>query len=564
MAVNALYYGDNLEVLRQHVADESVDLIYLDPPFNSNADYSIFFKEKNGAAAAAQIKAFKDTWHWDQGAARTYEDIVEAGGSVSDALQAFRKFLGANDLLAYLTMMAPRLKELHRVLRPTGSLYLHCDPTASHYLKMLMDAVWGPMHFMAEIVWKRHNARGTTQNWPHIHDVILFYSKTSAITYNPTQVAGDMAKVPHTLITGTDGKKYQTYELTGPHRTRHGESGKAWRGFDPGELGRHWANSHSTMDEWDKAGLIHWPRDGGFPRRKADEPFDAEARMVTVGDVWADIDRINQSAKERLHYPTQKPVALLKRILAASSKPGDVILDPFCGCGTTIDATEQVNRESPDQPPRRWIGIDITHLAINLIKYRLNDAFGDSCKYKVIGEPTSLPDARQLAEEDAHQFQQWALGLVRARPDQEHSKGADQGIDGVRHFHDEREAGATKTIIFSVKGGKNLHANMVRDLLGVLSQEKAEIGVLISMYPPTEPMRGAAASAGFYSSPGWGTKHPRLQLLTIEELLAGKKVDMPPTRDERTFKKAARYRPARPKDKDLPMSFDGKEKNDRE
>jgi len=518
--MNTLYYGDNLDVLRQHVKGESVDLVYLDPPFNSQQNYNVLFAE-HGTRAAAQIKAFEDTWQWDESAARTYAETVERDGGVSQALQAFRTFLGESDMLAYLAMMAPRLLELRRVMKPKASIYLHCDPTASHYLKMLMDAVFAPENFRNEIVWKRHNARSTEGRWARIHDVILLYTKTSTFFFQPTQVKADKARLPHTLITVGD-VKYQTFELTGAGITKEGESGKPWRRFDPAGMGRHWANAHAQMDEWDAKGLIHWPKPGtagGFPRRRAAEPFVEEGRVITVGDVWTDIDRINQAAKERLGYPTQKPEALLLRIIQASSKEGDTILDPFCGCGTTIATAQRLKRH--------WAGIDITHLAIGLIKHRLRDAYGPSVEktYKVIGEPTTADGARQLAAEDKYQFQWWALGLVGARPVDE-KKGADKGIDGRIYFHDESTSGKTKQIVLSVKGG-HLKATDVRDLRGVIEREKAALGALISLDEPTSAMRKEAASAGFYKSP-WG-QHPRLQLRTVAELLAGKRIDQPPS-----------------------------------
>ena len=546
MDSNSLYYGDNLDILRRYVRDESADLIYLDPPFNSNQTYNVLFQERDGSQSASQIKAFGDTWHWDGTAARSYEETVEAGGQVAEAMQAFRKLLGTNDMLAYMSMMAPRLVELRRVLKPTGSLYLHCDPTASHYLKLLLDAVFGPENFRDEIVWKRHNARSTEHRWPRIHDTLLFVSKSDEFMFSPAKVSGDTAKIPHTLITGSDGRKYQTYELTGAGVTKEGESGRPWRDYDPTEMGRHWGNSHDKMNGWDAAGLIHWPNRGsrgGFPRRRAKEPFHPEARKVTVGDVWTDIDRINQAAKERLGYPTQKPVALLERIIQASSNEGDTILDPFCGCGTTVAAAQKFDR--------RWIGIDITQLAISLIRYRLGDSFGKDCRFEVIGEPTSLPDAAALAKEDPYQFQWWSLGLVKARP-VEQKKGADRGIDGRKYFHDEGgRGGKTKQIIFSVKAG-HVTVSHIRDLVGVIHREKAEIGAFLSLEPPTSPMRREAASAGFYKSP-WG-KHPRIQLLTIEDLLGGKSIDYPQATDV-TFKKAQRVRPnPSEKQKNLPMT----------
>lgn len=447
-------------------------------------------------------------------------------------MQAFRQMLGGSDMLAYLAMMAPRLVELHRVLNRTGSLYLHCDPTASHYLKLLLDSIFGPKNFRNEIVWLRHNARSTRGRWPRLHDILLFYTKSDDFSFEPVFIKADKAKLPHTLITGPDGKKYQTYELTGPGITKEGESGKPWRGFDVTGMGRHWANEHSVMDAWADAGLIHFAKDG-FPRRRDEKPFDPEAREVTVGDVWMDIDRINQADKsQNQRYPTQKPEALLQRILLASAAAGQTVLDPFCGCGTTISVAQQMGLS--------WIGIDITHLAIGLIKHRLQQQFGPAIAdtYRVVGEPVTLPDAARLARDDPFQFQAWALGLVGAR--KEVAKGADRGIDGVILFHDDPK-GKAKRIILSVKAGANVGVSMVRDLVGTVAREKADLGVLISFTKPTKPMETEAVDAGFYISP-MGGRHPRIQILTIEGLLAGTGIDYP-TRSQRadlTFRRARR------------------------
>ncbi|MBI4700729.1 MAG: restriction endonuclease [Deltaproteobacteria bacterium] len=533
MAKNVLYTGDNLRILREYVADETADLIYLDPPFKSDQDYNVLFAEQDGTRAAAQIKAFEDTWRWDQTAAEAYREVVERGGRVSETMQGFQKMLGGCDMLAYLSMMAPRLVELGRVLKPTGSLYLHCDPTASHYLKMLLDAVFGPRAFVNEIVWQRTNARSTKGRWPRLHDVLLYYCPGQPVTYNPIAVKAGAAKMPHTLIRAGDGQTYQTYELTAPGVTKEGGSGKPWRGFDPATMGRHWANSPKQMDKWDAAGLIHWPKGGGWPRRRDAKPFEVEDRTIIVGDVWTDIDRINQAAKERLGYPTQKPVALLARIISASSKPGDVVLDPFCGCGTTIHAAQHLGRQ--------WIGIDITFLATNLIKTRLLDAFGPSIggSFNEVGEPESLQDARALAERDRYQFQWWVLGRVGARATETaRKKGADQGIDGRLYFHDENKGTKTKQIILSVKSG-DAGVKDIRDLCHVVARERAEIGVLITLQEPSRPMRAEAAGFGTYRSP-WG-EHPRCQILTVAELLEGKGIDYPPARQVNvTFKRAPR------------------------
>ena len=531
MADNTLYYGDNLDVLRRHVKDETADLIYLDPPFNSNADYNVLFAEQDGTRAASQIKAFGDTWRWDQAAALTFHELVENGPArLSQTMIAFRTLLGESNMLAYLVMMAPRLVEMHRVLKPTGSLYLHCDSTASHYLKLLMDGVFGAEHFLSEISWKRTGTHSSANRWGPVHDVILYYEKRAGkhLWNRPYVPISDQHKKTHYRMVDAGGRRYEHGELTAPG-VRRGRSGAAWRGFDVTAIGRHWFTTVENLEKLHQEGRIYLPKAGGWPRLIR---YEDEAKGRALGDFWEDIPPINMRAAERLGYPTQKPEALLERIIAASSNEGDLVLDPFCGCGTTVAVAQRLNR--------RWIGIDITHLAITLIKSRLHDAYGPpiTTAYKVIGEPVSLPDAYALAhEKDRYQFQYWALGLVGARPLQsEQKKGADKGIDGRLYFHDDVESGATKQVVFSVKSGF-LKADDIRALGHVVERENAQIGVLISMEQPSAKMRADAASAGVYSSP-WGTKHPRLQILTVADLLNGRGVDMPPSLDHRTFKKA--------------------------
>ncbi len=572
MAKNTLYYGDNLEVLREHVADESVDLVYLDPPFNSQATYNVLFAEQNGSQAAAQIRAFGDTWQWDQSAARAYQEVVESGGKVSEAMQAFRQFLGESNMLAYLAMMAPRLVELRYVLKPTGSIYLHCDPTASHYLKMLMDAIFGPARMLNEICWKRSSAHSDAKQGMkrcgRIRDLLLVYSKGEDYTWNPvfTPYTADYLQSEYRHVT-PDGRYYKETDLTAAKPG--GDTGYEWRvkrrsvkgarwkddleaewenpkqdheyqGVRP-YRGRYWAYSLENMTSFAREGrLIH--RSTGMPRLMQ---FADEMPGVALQDLWDDIPP--ELGARDLGYPTQKPEALLERIMQSSSNDGDVVLDPFCGCGTAIAVAQRLNR--------RWIGIDITHLAISLIKHRLHDGFGKDVEYKVLGEPVSLPDAETLAKQDPYQFQWWSLGLVGARP-VEQKKGADKGIDGRLYFHDEAEGGKTKQIIFSVKAGKTSVPHL-RDLRGVIDREEAQIGVLISMQQPTAPMRKEAASAGFYDSP-WGTRHPRLQLLTVAELLAGKGVDCPPIGQVNvTFKKAAKAKRKRREQPELPFGQSG-------
>ncbi|CAN5666186.1 hypothetical protein BH24ACI5_BH24ACI5_17100 [soil metagenome] len=422
-------------------------------------------------------------------------------------------------------MMAPRLQELRRVLRFTGSIYLHCDPTASHYLKILMDAVFGPQHFRNEIVWKRTGAHGNVSGaFGDVTDTLLFYGKGLKPTWNQIYVPLSEELIESKFgAPDATGRRWQSVTLRNPGvRPNLHYPYKASNGvtYEPHPNG--WSCNLARMQKYDLEGRLHFPaKAGGQLRLKM---YLDESKGARLQNLWDDIPPLNSQAQERLGYPTQKPEALLERIIASSSNEGDSVLDAFCGCGTTIAAAQKLNR--------KWIGIDITNLAITLIRSRLADTFGTTAAYEVIGEPVSIPDAAALAAADPYQFQWWALGLVGARP-VEQKKGADKGIDGRIYFHE--GPGQTKQIVLSVKAGK-LHATYVRDLRGVLEREKAEIGVLISLEEPTSLMRKEAASAGFYASP-WG-KHARLQLVTVEDLLTGKTIDRPPIQTSTTFKRA--------------------------
>jgi DNA modification methylase len=525
---NVLYYGDNLDILRRYIKDETVDLVYLDPPFNSNQDYNVLFAEKDGTRSAAQIRAFGDTWQWDQASARAYQEVVEGGGKVSQVMQAFHSYLGTSDMLAYLAMMAPRLAELRRVLKPTGSVYLHCDPTASHYLKLLLDAVFGPQNFRTEITWKRSSAHSDAKQGRRqhgrIHDIILFFTRDDNWTWNQLYLPYDREYVQdfYKYTELETGRRYRLGDLTGP-----GGAAKGNPRYEVMGVTRFWRYTEEKMAELIRQGRVVQTKPGAVPAYKR---YLDEMPGVPLQDLWTDINPIGAQATERLGYPTQKPEALLERIIKASSNEGDVVLDPFCGCGTTVVAAQRLKRQ--------WIGIDITHLAINLMKRRLHDTFGEQVAFSVIGEPTSVSDAEELAGEDKFQFEWWALGLVDARP-AEGKKGSDKGIDGRIYFHDEPDGGQTKQIIFQVKSGHTGVAQ-VRDLRGVIEREKAAIGVLIAMEEPSQPMRAEAADAGFYHSPGWNKDFPRIQLLTIAELLDGRKIDRPP--HSVTFKAAPKAR----------------------
>ena len=546
-ASNLLYYGDNLDILRRYVKDETVDLVYLDPPFNSNTNYNVLFAEKDGSKAASQIQAFSDTWTWNQESESAFAEIVTAGGRVADCLQAFRTFLGECDMLAYLVMMAPRLMELRRTLKSTGSIYLHCDPAAGHYLKMLMDAVFGPVNFRNEIIWKRTSGHSDAIGYGSVHDTILFYTRSALARWNDIfQPYDDGYVEQYYRYTDNDGRRWMSDNIGAAGLTGGGYNYE-WKGVQG-----YWRCPISTMERLDTEGRIYYTKNG-IPRRKR---YLDEAKGMPAQDIWTDVQALRSWHQERLGYPTQKPQALLERIISASSNPGDVVLDPFCGCGTTIAAAQALGRP--------WIGIDITHLAITLIKQRLKDSFGieqvvratpsgkgETAKvgeaaaeygqatkrpFHVVGEPASEPDAAALAASDPYQFQWWALGLVGARP-VEQKKGADKGIDGRIVFQGDKP-GSFESVILSVKAGKTGAAH-IRDLKGVLEREKAAIGVLISMQEATSPMKTEAVTAGFYESALWGRKYPKMQLFTVAELLAGKTIEMPPIRQVgATFKKA--------------------------
>ena len=563
---NRLYYGDNLEILRnrEYFPDECVDLIYLDPPFNSNRNYNVLFKSESGADSEAQITAFEDTWHWGETAEATYDDlVVNAPHKVSTAIKALMDLIERNQMLAYLVMMTARLVELHRVLKRTGSLYLHCDPTASHYLKIVLDTIFGVQSFRNEIVWKRVvTAKGyPTKVLPRNHDVIFRFTKGEIFTWNTSEITVpyDMDNLDSKTLrqysrTDSDGRRYRYTETVAPG-PRTGDSGRPIQ--FRGQTIQPSANSHwripggricgETIQEGferlDKAGLLYQAREGGLPRFKR---YLDEQRGRMLDDVWIDIANLTGTAKERLGYPTQKPVALLERIIRASSNEGDIVLDPFCGCGTAIAAAHKLNR--------RWIGIDITHLSIALQKYRLQDMFElvSGTDYEVIGEPATADAARELARdsdnEGRFQFEWWALSLVRAKPvggsagSRRGKKGADQGIDGIINFFDEDDKGKKKpqTVVVQVKSGK-VKSGDIRDLKGTVEREGAAIGVFITLENPTQAMIKEALSAGTYESPRWGRAFRRVQILTIGDLFSGAGVDMPPQYG--SHQQAERYKP---------------------
>ena len=526
--MNKLYFGDNLDILREHIKDESVDLIYLDPPFNSNANYNVLFKTPKGHESVSQIEAFEDTWHWNEQAEREFGELVRCGNSdVSEMIQALRRFLGENDMMAYLTMMANRLLELHRVLKPTGSLYLHCDPTASHYLKIVLDGVFGKTNFRSEISWKRssaHNdAKQGRKQYGNIRDVILFYTKSNDWNWNWLYTVYDEKYLNdfYKHIEAGSGRRYQLDNLTGP-----GGAAKGNPSYEVMGVTRYWRYSQDKMNALIKEGRIVQTSIGSVPRYKR---YLDEMNGVALQNDWGDI--LPAQGNEYLGYPTQKPLALLERIIAASSNEGDVILDPFCGCGTAVHAAQKLNRQ--------WLGIDITHLAVSLIEKRMKDAFA-GIVFEVEGTPKDFEGARDLSLRDKYQFQWWACSLINAQPYQGKKKGADSGIDGLIYFNDDGKM--PKKIVVSVKGGDNVSVAMVRDLAHVVEREKAEIGLFVTLAEATRPMREEALKTGFYESPITGAAFPKLQILSIAGLMEGKERPQYPDLSGGgvTFKKAKR------------------------
>ena len=531
---NSLYFGDNLAVMRESIADESVDLVYLDPPFNSARDYNILFASPKGVSSVAQITAFEDSWHWGQQAEKEFNEIVHSSNTkVAEIILAMRRFLGENDMMAYLTMMANRLLELHRVMKPTASLYLHCDNTASHYLKVVLDGVFGQKNYRNEITWKRTSTHSDSKTWSRNSDCIFFYTKGAEFVWNTPRDQHSPqyldAKYRHD---DKDGRGlYQLDNMTSPNPRP--KLMYAWKGFPWPKKG--WRFELATMEKLDAEGRIWYPQNKqGQPdvsKRPRIKRYLSEMDGGVIGSIWSDIAPINSQARERLGYPTQKPLALLERIVAASSNPGDVLLDPFCGCGTAVHAAQRLDRG--------WIGIDITHLAISLIEKRLKDAF-KGIAFDVHGVPKDIDGARELAGRDKYQFQWWACSLVNAQPYQGKKKGADGGIDGLIFFQD--EAKGHKKIVVSVKSGSSVDVAMVRDLAHVVLREKADIGLFLTLAPPTKPMVTEAVKVGYYTSPGTGNAFPKVQILTIAGLLNGTERALFPdlSQGASTFKKAER------------------------
>lgn len=516
-----IYCGDNREVMDEYIPAESVDLVYLDPPFNSQRTYNMVYKD---ADSSALDEAFKDCWSWEE-AAPSFTRLVDG----TDAPRPLRNMLRAlhdllidsdADFLAYLAMMTPRLLAIHRAMKPTGSLYLHCDPTASHYLKVVLDVIFGASNSRNEIIWKRTNAHNSAKRFGPVHDTLLYYTKGPGASFNPVFGAYSLEYLKKfTKIDETTGRPFQDVTLTGSG-VRNGDSGAPWHGHNPTAKNRHWAIAASIyenyralkgeelrdfpmlerLDRIHEAGMMYATKNGrgGLPRYKF---FLSDAQGVPLQDVWTDIDAINSQAKERTPYPTQKPLALLERIIRASSNPGEVVLDPFCGCGTTVEAAERLGR--------RWIGIDIAHKAVDVIEKRFERTGLEAPEVK--WHPADTQAAEVLASRDKKEFERWALQAARAA----RRRQRDRGIDGEASF---KHHGKSYRVLVSVKGGEKLAPSFVRDLRGTVEREKAEVGVLLSLAEPTKEMRLEASRAGFLPETDDEGPIPRLQLLTVERM----------------------------------------------
>ena len=460
MKTNLLYYGDNLPILRQHFPDECIDLVYLDPPFNSKRAYNVIYRESSGEESAAQIRAFTDFWRWDKAAVEAYQEVLTtAEPKTSKLIESIVEAIGHNDVSAYLVMMAIRLLELRRVLKATGSVFLHCDPTASHSLKLVMDAIFDKRNFRNEIVWHYRKWPTGTHQFQRSHDIILFYSRAGSPERHFDHRVDPMPRAPSTLKRFGDKRIISGYDESG-HR---------------------------------------------LPSQTAEDA----SLGVNRDDVW-DIGRVPPIKQL---FPTQKPEPLLRRIIRAASRPGELVLDPFCGCGTTIVAAHGEKR--------RWIGIDITHLAVNLMRWRLvtefSPDFPDTKSIPVVGEPVDMEGARQLAHQDSEQFELWALSLVGAK-----ATGG-KPVDGEIRFVDDPSLKAKRVVVEVTSTRSKKHFDAFLKHAG-----KAQVGLYITLDPATQGMRAAAAEQGYYESPGWQEKFPRLQLLHIAELLEGGRPLLPP------------------------------------
>ena len=518
--MNRLYYGDNLKIMQQ-MPLYSVDLIYLDPPFNSQQNYNLLYKTLTGKPVPEQAEAFCDTWEMDaekEAISRSMPALLREAGVEDYYVQFWRTWMDAlrnvqPQLMAYLIYMVQRLAYMKGLLKPTGSIYLHCDPAASHYIKVMMDGIFGHHNFRSEIIWKRTSAHSSARRFGPVHDVILFYSKSDKYTWNRsfTPYAADYLK--DRFKRGGD-TPWKDADITGAG-VRHGETGTPWRGFDVTAKGRHWAYPPEVLEQMDAEGRVYWPKKvGGWPREKV---MLAESQGIPLQDIWTDIYPVNSQASDRLGYPTQKPIELMRRIIEASSNKGDLVFDPFCGCGTTVYAAEGAGRQ--------WIGCDIAILAIKLIREVLAERYrlAEDVQFEVRGIPASVEQAEELFKHDPFQFQHWVVEKIGGFPMQK--KVADRGIDGRLYFE---EGKGLRSMVLSVKGG-HVRPTDIRDLRGVLEREQdVELAGFLSLQEPSKAMKAEAAEAGVYAYQG--VEYPRIQMLTVQEIMEEKREFASPTK----------------------------------
>jgi DNA modification methylase len=514
--VNQLFYGDNLEVLRKHIKDETIDLCYIDPPFNSKRNYNQIYNNV-GKEDKAQAQAFIDTWTWDdqanQGLAEIQENYLGHFTSQSiDLISGFTKVLGKGSLLAYLVSMTLRVAEIHRVLKPTGSFYLHCDPTASHYLKIIIDAIFCSQggDFKNEITWKRTSGHSDSGKYGSVHDVIFYYTKSLKITWNQVYQKYEQNYIDkYYRYQDDDGRKWMSDNLSAAGLAGGGYQYE-WNGVT-----KLWRCPKTTMEKLDAEGKIYYTKN----RVARIKRYLDESKGLPVQDAWNDIEPLRSWHKELLGYPTQKPESLLERIIQASSNEGDIILDAYCGCGTTVAVSQKLNRQ--------WIGIDITYQSISLILKRLEDTFGKAVleTINISGIPKDMKSAEALAlkkdDRTRKEFEKWAvLTYSNNRATINQKKGADKGIDGIAYFTGDKDE--PEKIILQVKSG-NVKSGDIRDLQGTITLEKAELGVFITLKPPTKDMIKTAKEAGIYKSRYMSQPVDKIQIVTVQEIIEGQK-----------------------------------------
>jgi len=521
--MNKLFYGDNLDVMRKFIPDESVDLCYIDPPFNSKRNYNQIYNNV-GQEDTAQAQAFIDTWVWDEAAERGLSEIQTNEGQRYSLrtvylINGLIKTLEKGTLFAYIVSLTRRLNEIRRVLKRSGSFYLHCDPTASHYLKLVLDSIFCSQggEYQNEIIWPRTNAHNfKTRSYARIHDVIFFYTMSNSFTYNYLFVKFTPQQLKRYSIEPETGRYF-----TGQDLTIVGGDATTWRGTTPSGP-RGWGLSLAEREKLWEAGLILTRQDGS-PRLDGRKVYLDNKQGIPISDVWNEIKRIANTSAERLGYPTQKPEALLDRIIRASSNEGDTVLDAYCGCGTTVSVAHRLNR--------KWIGIDITYQSISLILKRLEDTFGKKVidSLELTGTPKDLESARALAlkpdDKTRKEFEKWAiLTYSNNRAMINEKKGADKGIDGMAFAL--TPSGESQEIIFSVKSGK-VQVSHVRDLRGTVEREAAAGGILITLSSPTSQMIQEARSAGFIDNPLFSVPLEKIKIVTVEEILSGARLHLP-------------------------------------